>query len=84
MSKLTFDELARKDLKKLSPDIRRRIIAKLEFYSLAPNPLDFADTLTHREAGRYRFRIGAYRAIFDIEDDTIVILTLRHRREVYR
>jgi mRNA interferase RelE/StbE len=34
--------------------------------------------------GTYRFRIGDYRIIFDIEDEEIVILRVGHRKEIYR
>lgn len=34
--------------------------------------------------GTYRFRIGDYRIIFDIEGEEIVILRIGHRREIYR
>ncbi len=34
--------------------------------------------------GSYRFRIGDFRVIFDIEKDEIVVLRVGHRREIYR
>jgi mRNA interferase RelE/StbE len=34
--------------------------------------------------GGYRFRIGDYRVIFDIEGDEIVVLRVGHRKEIYR
>jgi mRNA interferase RelE/StbE len=34
--------------------------------------------------GTYRFRIGDYRAIFDIEGSDLVILRIGHRRDIYR
>jgi len=40
--------------------------------------------LINPEFGTYRFRIGDYRVIFDIEDDQIIVLRIGHRREVYR
>jgi len=32
----------------------------------------------------YRFRVGDYRVLFEVEKETIVIYRIRHRREVYR
>lgn len=84
MLKIAFDDQARKDLKKLSPEVRVRILSKLEFYLSSPDPLDFAETLKQRESGQYRFRVGDYRVILDLEDNTIVVLTLGHRHEIYR
>jgi mRNA interferase RelE/StbE len=34
--------------------------------------------------GAYRFRIGDYRVVFDLEGDEIVILRVGHRRDIYR
>ena len=34
--------------------------------------------------GTYRFRMGNYRVIFDIEGKDIVILRVGHRREIYK
>ena len=32
----------------------------------------------------YRFRIGEWRALFEVEGDRIVIYRIRHRKESYR
>jgi mRNA interferase RelE/StbE len=32
----------------------------------------------------YRLRVGDYRALFEIEGQTIIIYRIRHRREAYR
>ncbi len=34
--------------------------------------------------GEYRFRVGDFRIIFDLDGDNLVILRVGHRREVYR
>mgnify|MGYP003395175849 CR=1 FL=1 len=79
-----FTSKARKDIKKLSPEIAERIIKKLDYFVSMANPLGYADHLTNYEIGNYRFRIGDYRVIFDIYEDKIVILKIGHRREIYR
>jgi len=56
-----------KDIEKLSSQIRREILEKLKFYSSQENPFKFAESLKDRAVGDYRFRIGDYRAIFDIK-----------------
>ena len=42
--------------------------------------------LTANRSGQWRYRIGDYRLICQIEDDTLIILALSvgHRRDVYR
>lgn len=47
------------------------------------DPLQHAEPLKQLELGSYRFRIGDYRVVFDIEGDEIVILRIGHRRDIY-
>lgn len=79
-----FDAHALRNIKKLSPDVRKRIMEKLDFFSATPAPTAFAEHLTNHEVGSYRFRIGDYRVIFDLEEDTLVVLKVGHRREIYK
>lgn len=79
-----FKSQAVKDLKKLSYDIQKRIIKKLEYFVSSQTPLSFADHLIDYEIGSYRFRIGDYRVIFDLEGEKIIILTLGHRKDIYK
>ena len=32
----------------------------------------------------YRLRVGNYRVLFDIEDNTITVYRVRHRKESYK
>ena len=41
----------------------------------------YSETLRDSKLGNYRFRIGDYRVIFDIEGSDIVILRVGHRRD---
>lgn len=49
------------------------------------NPRLHGKGLTANRSGQWRYRIGDYRIICEIEDDRLVILALSvgHRREVY-
>lgn len=82
--KYLFRPSAEKQFGKLDSQIQTRIIKKMEFIISTLNPLDWAEPLTQSKIGQYRFRIGDYRVIFDVEDDTIVVLTFGHRREIYK
>lgn len=44
----------------------------------------YADKLSNFELGEFRFRIGNYRVIFDLDDSMVTILDVGHRREIYR
>jgi mRNA interferase RelE/StbE len=79
---LVYTQRAVKDIQKLDAPIKARIGKALLRYKEAP--LDFAERLTDPVIGSYRFRIGDYRVIFDIEGHDIVILRAGHRREIYK
>lgn len=46
--------------------------------------LNHARKMVDPSLGSYRFRIGDYRVIFDIEGDEIIVLRVGHRKEIYR
>lgn len=84
MYQYIFTQNAEKEFKNLPQNIQTRVITKLKYFSSYSNPLIFASHLKNFEIGQYRFRIGDYRVIFDIENKKIIILTLGHRREIYK
>lgn len=75
---------AAKEIEKLPSEIRQRLLKKLKFYSLQENPLRFAEKLRDYKFGEYRFRIGDYRVLFDVENRKIIILKVGHRKEIYQ
>jgi len=74
---------AARQLKKFTPDVRRRIQAVLEL--LADDPRPPAATPLVGGAGEWRVRTGDYRVIYEINDLQVLVLVLRmgHRREAY-
>ena len=81
---LAYKKPALKDIAKLPAAFKQRLGAKLQWYAAQDNPLAFASPLKEPADAQYRFRVGNYRVLFDVEGDTIVILRVQHRREVYR
>ncbi len=81
---LLYKKQAVKDIQKLPQQVKKRLETKLESFAEQENPLDFATSLTKPADAQYRFRVGSYRILFDIEASNIVILHVQHRREVYR
>ncbi|OGG40283.1 hypothetical protein A2118_02265 [Candidatus Kaiserbacteria bacterium GWA2_50_9] len=73
-----------KEFSKLHKKAQSQIKQKLDFYMSAQSPLDFAEHLTDFELGEYRFRIGDYRVAFDVENNTVKILKVGHRKDVYK
>lgn len=84
MYKYEFTSHALKRLEKLPRNVQKRTIAKLDYYCKQENPLKFAEYLMDSRIGDYRFRIGDYRVIFDIQGTTLVVLSVGHRRDIYK
>lgn len=82
--KAEFTKRALDDLKSLDKVTQKQILKKLRFYLESPDPLSFAKRLTDPRDGDYRFRIGTYRVVFDIEANLAQILRIQHRKDVYR
>jgi mRNA interferase RelE/StbE len=80
--RLVYTQRAVKDIHKLDQNVKSRIGKAL--LRLKADPIGHAKRLTNCSMGTYRFRIGDYRAIFDLDDDKIIILRVGHRRDIYR
>lgn len=79
-----FKPGALEDLRRLSKRIQRQIINKLDFYAKSSYPFKFAKSLKNKSSGEYRYRVGNYRIIFDVEDNKIIILAIGHRKDIYK
>ena len=82
--KLVFSKSAFRQFGKLDRASQKRIHEKLRFYVFQENPFEFAEPISDSRFGDWRFRIGEYRALFDFKEDTIIILKIGHRRDVYK
>lgn len=80
--RLLYSRSAAHDIKKLDSVAKKKIKKKIEIYSR--KPFFYAKRLIDPRIGTYRWRIGNYRVIFDIDGKNIVILRIGHRREIYR
>ncbi len=80
--RLVYTRRAEKDIKKLDPTVKTSIGKSL--LKLQDDPIQYSEKLTDPRIGTYRFRIGDYRVIFDIESTDIVVLRVGHRKEIYR
>lgn len=79
-----FTKPAFRQLARLPKTIQRQIIKKLDYFISARDPLGFANRLINSDIGTYRFRIGDYRVVFDMENETMVILAVGNRKDIYR
>lgn len=87
MYRLFYTETADRDIARLEPQVAARILKKVLFYSRQRNPLGFAKRLINAEIGKYRFRVGDYRVVFDIDSKgeirILLILRVKHRKDIY-
>ena len=73
-----------KSFKKLDPFGRKQIKAYLN--RVTDNPRAKGKALVANRTGQWRYRIGAYRVIVNIQDNELIILALEvgHRRDIYQ
>lgn len=71
----------RKVLARLDAATHRRILEAID--TLKENPYR-GKKLQGVDVGQWRFRVGDYRIRYDIIEETVLILRIGHRREVYR
>ena len=73
---------ALKDLKKIDNKQRKIILEKISLLEDYPNTPNIKKLTNYYPP--YRFRVGNYRILFDIQDDKIFILEVKHRKEAYK
>ena len=74
---------ARKQMERISGEIETRVLARLSELEINPRPPG-CKKLKNRDA--WRIRVGDYRVIYEIHDKIlqVIVVTVGHRREVYR
>ena len=85
--KVEYTKQAVKQLKKLDKTTASLIIGWIEKNLVeCENPRQYGKGLVANHRGEWRYRIGNYRLIADIQDEkiTILILNVGHRREIYK
>ena len=80
-----LDPAVQRKLKKLDPQVARRLRHALRAVASLENPRNRGKPLTGPLKGHWRYRVGDYRIICDIQDDKLVIIAvdLGHRSEIY-
>lgn len=83
---IRISEKADKELRKLDKPVARRILDELATIEKLDDPRSRGKALVGNLAGLWRYRVGDYRIICDIEDKVLVVLVVEveHRREAYR
>ncbi len=80
--KIAFKKSVSRDLKKLNKDDVKRILNKIG--QDLPEKADTFPLLAGKFSGLRKFRIGDYRVIYTIIENTALVLRINHRRDAYR
>ncbi len=82
--RIEFSRRADRQLRSLRRPLQTRVAAAIE--TLASNPRGAGAKPLAGLQDLWRIRVGAYRIVYAIEDDVLVVLVVKigHRREVYR
>ena len=84
---VVFTERAKKQLSKLDKPTAKLISMWLmKNLQGCENPRQHGKGLTSNRSGQWRYRVGDYRILAEIQEDNIVILILEigHRRNIYK
>jgi len=86
--KIVYTKKSIKDLQKLDRIVaqKKKIVKKVKYYSEQEDLFSFAKKLSSPFDDLYRFRVGEYRIIFEIDKDSrlvlLIILKISHRKDI--
>ena len=84
--RIETSETAKKQLAKLDQHIQVEILRYLrEWIATNEDPRRYGEPLRRNLAGRWKYRVGSYRLICDIQDEKVLVLVLMvgHRSKIY-
>ena len=78
-----FTASAAREIRKLDPQIRRRLLDAIEALADEPRPHGARKLVGYDDA--WRVRIGDYRVLYEVIDDAVLVTVFKvgHRRAVY-
>lgn len=83
---IEFDKHAEKEFSRLDNVTQERIMDFLDCLELSDNPRQQGKALKGKHKGSWRYRVGDYRLICNIQDDKLIVLVLDvgHRSKIYK
>ena len=83
--RIEYTETARKQLKKLDKTMQKRILDYMDEVGQLENPRSRGKALVENMRGLWRYRVGDYRVICEIQDSKIIISVLKigRRKNIY-
>ena len=85
--RLVYSKDFQKIFKKLDPSVQKLVASYIKHnLENTDNPRIHGKALVGDKKGLWRYRIGNYRLIVEIQDDVLIvlILTFGHRKDVYK
>ena len=79
---ITYHPEIARDISGFPKNIRTRIKKAIE-NRLLTDPIKYGEPLRRSLQGYRKLRVGDYRVIYKIKDNTIIILKIGHRKGVY-
>lgn len=75
---------ADREMQRLPVEVQKRLVRALELLAEDPKPVGVVKI--QGDDNLWRIRVGAYRIVYEIHDNRLVVLVLRiaHRKDVYR
>lgn len=84
--RLEFTREAQRSIRKMDK-YQAKLITRWLYQNVdgVEDPCAFGKGLTANRSGQWRYRIGNYRVIVEIEDDHLVVtaINIGHRRDIY-
>lgn len=84
---INYTDTARRLLRKMDRNIARKILDYMDYHiAVLSDPRQLGKSLKGPLDEYWRYRIGDWRIICDIQDDDLCVLVVRigNRREIYR
>ena len=83
--RIEYTETARKQLKKLDKTIQKTILDYMDEVGRLENPRSRGKALAENMRGLWRYRVGDYRVICEIQESKSIISVLKigHRKNIY-
>jgi len=83
MYRLEVARQARKEMARLSPEVRRRLLRAIHRLTEEPYP---AGCKRLRGTPAYAVRVGDYRIVYRVDDEQglVIVIRAKHRKDVYR
>ncbi len=84
MRSLRYESLASKNIKRLDHSIQQQVEEEIASILKDPFSSSKGKPLTGNLKGKYRWRFGDYRVLYEISDKHLTIFLISHRKDVYK